>query len=166
MKRILLIIAMVCLLSITLAGVAYAITGHAPVVGTKLVGYGPIGTEASGDTCYYTIFTVTNPDCSNSISLGQLSVVRADGTVLYEGSFEDALTSTVITSLEPHGVAMVRLVDYVEVTNPVRFCTVEVGFAARGKTLPLIGNVVVFQKDFFEDGTYTLAKTRVAMEKM
>jgi hypothetical protein len=61
---------------------------------------------------------------------------------------------------------MVRLVDFVNVEDPVRFCTVEVGFAAGRKTLPLIGNVVVFQKDFFEDGTYTLAKTRVNMEKM
>ena len=166
MKKLLLVVTFVCVLSVVLGSSVYAATSHQQMKGTKLIGYGPMGLAYGGDTQFYSSFTITNPNCTKSITINRLSIVQANGTVIYEGPFvEGGPLGTDVVSLQPHGVVMVELSDWVSLLDPMRFFTVEVGFRSVG-ALPLIGHSIVWQKEFFADGTYTLAKTRVAMEKM
>ena len=167
MKRVAMILVAITLVLGGLGGFAYAQT-HEPVVGEKLIGYGPFGNlinEHSGEKeVLYTLFTFTNPDCKRDIIIERVSIIKADGTCIYDDQ--------PFTTMKPHSVRLIRLVDYLgdasSISNPCRFYTVEVSWSARSKCLPLTGHAVVFQKNSLpsSEEPYTMSKTRVPMENV
>ena len=161
MRKVVIVLLAITLVLGGLGGFAYANT-HEAMVGQKLIGYGPFGYNPSNEEeVYYTLFTITNPDCERDINVERVSIIRADGEVLYEGQ--------PFTTLQPHSVNWIRLVDFLGVDAgdiDCRFYTVEILWDAHSKCLPLTGHVVVFQKNYFDDGTFAMAKTRVPMESM
>jgi hypothetical protein len=87
-KRTLVIASVAAVLIFSLlAGVVLAFN-HQPVVGKKLVGIGRSGYQ---DTFARNIFNtevkLTNPDCAKTMTINKISIIRGDGTVMYEGSF-------------------------------------------------------------------------------
>ena len=163
-KLIYILLAVVLLVSAGIGSFAQAQTNHQPMSGQKLIGYGPYGYAPEDESeIYYTLFTITNPDCGNDIIIDRISIIHANGTIVYDGQ---PFSSSAIT---PHGVRLLRLADYLGSSpdnTECRFYTVEISWSSRGKCLPLIGHVVVFQKNLFGDGTYNLSKTRVAMNNI
>jgi len=145
-----------------LGGFAYANNTHELVKGQKLIGYGPFGSSPGNEEeVYYTLFTITNPDCERDITVERVSIIRVDGEVIYEGQ--------PFATLPPHGVRWIRLVDYLG-ADPgdidCRFYTVEISWSSHKKCLPLIGHAVVFQRNYFDGGTFAMSKTRVPLENM
>jgi hypothetical protein len=171
MKKTALLIGAILLAVAGFAGAAYAAGDHQPTAGTKLIGYGPYGYADTENEVYYTAFTITIPDCVNSITIDRMSIVRGDGTPIYEGPVYQSgnVGGTQITSLLPHQVVFIRLVDWLPddvMSQSPRMYTVEVSYSGNRGFLAPIGHVIVFQENHFDDGTYTLAKTRVPMEDM
>lgn len=172
MKKAALVLALVLLICTVFASVAYAVGDHAPMVGRKLAGYGPIGYqgERPGKIVMQTMFTIGNEDCTYAININRISLVKGDGTLAYEGPlYRNGNTAGVpISILQPHQVEPIVLADWIAegLISPARFYTLEVSWKANNKCLPLVGHVVVFQREFFDDGTYTLAKTRVPMDSV
>lgn len=84
MKKLIGVILALLLFAGGLGGVVYAQGTHEPMVGQKLVGSEACG-KATG-ILFYTMFILTNPDCVSQITVDRVSVIGADGTVIYEGT--------------------------------------------------------------------------------
>ncbi|MFC2068671.1 hypothetical protein ACFLTP_06645 [Chloroflexota bacterium] len=120
-KKLVLVLAAVVLLMAGIGGVVYAVGGHEPVTGQKLVGVGPMGTVeiGPGPITRQASFQFTNPDCIEDITITKVSVMEnGNGDVIYEGPFVGVDTEgaevvrTVITELAPHDVRGIRLWQY------------------------------------------------------
>ena len=87
MKKIIVIVLAVMVLTGGLGGFAYAQVQHEPMTGSKLIGIGRVGTFQEGATTHIfrSRFAFTNPDCVSEITIDRISIIKADGTVIYEG---------------------------------------------------------------------------------
>ncbi|MFC2001629.1 hypothetical protein ACFLUZ_03890 [Chloroflexota bacterium] len=160
MKKLIAILLAVVVVAGGLGGFVYALT-HEPIEGQKLIGYGPYGKNQSGADLS-TLFTVTNPDCEREITINQVSVIKADDGTEYVVGLPNP-------TLQPHGVRAFRLRNVLppgSEEQDSRFYTLEVSWSDHKKGLPLIGHVVIFQINSFDDGRYSTSKTRVPMESM
>jgi hypothetical protein len=164
-KKLGFIILAVVLVSISIGGYALSASIHQPITQQKLLGYGPYGYNPTNeDEIFYSLFTITNPDCKNSITVDQIGIIRADGSCIFE--YPGDTVQWTSTTIDPHGVRLIALGDYIGTApgdNEVMFYTVEVSWSSRGKCLPLIGNQVIFQRNYFDDSIFTMSKTRVEM---
>ena len=152
-------------------GYAYAID-HQAIKSSKLVSFAPYGTSGDGLQKFDAIFGYTNPDCTKPIAIEQISIIRADGVVVYEAYPNNAL--------QPHQTRIMQLSDSqysIPIPPPtpgfpaghtVRFYTVEISYSAKGNTLPLTGTAAVFQysKSSPTDTNPALSKTRTNMINM
>lgn len=90
MKKILLALALVCIVLVAASGGAYAVD-HQVVRGNKLLGTGQFGvvayTDESGAHAVVSItnFIITNTACRDSVTIKQLSILDSMGNVVYEG---------------------------------------------------------------------------------
>ena len=104
---------------------------------------------------------LTNPDCVGEITIERISIIRGDGTVVYEGPLlkqivEDGevVDSRPITTLKPHEIRGINLQWFMPdpedpdhqwmsrweaLLLPLASYTVEVFWTAPGKGLPLTG---------------------------
>lgn len=124
-KKILLIVLVVCLVIGGIGGVIYANGEHEPMKGEKLVGLALMGTVPNrannlGKYEYYPIFQVTNPDCSSPITIKGLSIIKQDGTTMYQGPLVSPLIypegadsyREIIDTILPHQVIKFQLPHY------------------------------------------------------
>lgn len=87
----------IVLLATMVAGGVYAVGDHQPMKGDKLIGAGFEGTfELPGTPAMpvqtrYARYRITNPNCLDDITIEQVSIIRSDGTVMYEGPFMETL---------------------------------------------------------------------------
>jgi hypothetical protein len=93
-KKLFLALTLVLLAGIIASGTAYAVT-HQAVKGAKLIGVAmcgrnPMPTEATDDFFIVqyvdTQIKITNPNCSKSVTVPYLAILREDGTVVHEGT--------------------------------------------------------------------------------
>ena len=89
-KRLFLVLTVVVLLIAVICGIVYAQVEHQTVQGSKLVGTGKLGMEEwpGGNTKHWTTFRFTNPDCTENITITQISITRSahrQAEVVYEG---------------------------------------------------------------------------------
>ena len=161
MKKFIVILLAVVVVAAGLGGFAYAQT-HEPINGQKLIGYGPHGHgQGNPDISLTTMFSLSNPDCKREITLDQISIVKSDGTEYEVNLLDD--------TLQPHETIPIRLISVLPpetMQQEARFYTLEVSWSAHRRCLPLIGHVVTYQNNNFEDGTSTTARDRVPMESM
>jgi len=94
MKKVALVLVLViCLVALVAGGVTTLAQGdlHEPMVGKKLVGAGYLGyvelPHAQQMQWNISHFVMTNPDCVENITIERLSIIRGDGTLIYEGPF-------------------------------------------------------------------------------
>ena len=162
-KRIIIVLLAVGILIGGLSGYAYAATQHQVVKDNKIVGFAPYGTSENGQQVFDAVFVYSNPDCERNITIKQISIIRADGVVVYE-TYPDA-------PLEPHQTRIINLSNFgipapssLPDQGTIRFYTVEISWQAKSRCLPLSGTVAVLQySDFDGDGIPTLSKTRINM---
>jgi hypothetical protein len=120
-KYIIGILLAICMLGI-LGSSLYAVNYHVPDRGNKLVGLGTVGSLSRDTTVaetHNTVFTITNPDCVNSIVITKVSILQGD-ILIYEGPFVQVNygtsppTRTVFPdfTLAPHQIARIALTDY------------------------------------------------------
>ena len=135
MKKIIaILLAVVLLVAGGLGGFAYATNGHTPMTGQKLIGTGMLGSAVG--VYWETVFTFTNPDCVGEITIDRISIIRSDGTVIYEDT-------PWLEPIKPHGVRTIELDEYIEEpeTLPPDIYTVEIFWTkSHKKGLPLIGS--------------------------
>lgn len=124
MKKIIAILLAVVLVAGGLGGFVYANNNsHVPMTGQKLVGMGRLGSTDYPDgmwILWQPWFRVTNPDCVSEITIEQISIIKSNGTVIYEGPLllqetdEDGevVSSTPITTLKPHEIRIIPLWFY------------------------------------------------------
>lgn len=161
MKKLAVILVLIfALVGAGFAGVAAASAGHQPVTRTesKLVGFGPSG--QLGGFLKWSWFTITNPNCKDSVTVKRASILGEDGTLVYEGPLYrvvlDANLQVVerelVTALKPHETLDILLHYWMPGSNPGEWMdssqalalplqnyTVEVVWNAGRMTLPLIG---------------------------
>lgn len=135
MKKKLVISLLVVVLVLTgLAGGVYAKNIHKVERGNKLVGLGLMGAGDDpnfGKTRMHSWFGFTNPDPVNGIDITKVSIIRDDGTVMYEGPYleislppgETELVRQIVTRpMEPHELWGFGLFNYMykggEITDP------------------------------------------------
>ena len=118
-KRIILIVlALALVIGAVAGGLVYAQVEHQPMTGNKLVGTAMLGTLAqeTGDVTFYWtgIFAINNPDCVHNINIERLSIIKDDGSVVYEGDLlqcgeyvNDPRQS--VTNLQPHEQVFIPL---------------------------------------------------------
>jgi len=151
-KKILLGLLVAVLLAAGLAGGAYAAI-HEPVKGDKLIGFGSQG--AVSPTLHdSSVFFFTNPDCVNNIVIERVSIVRGNGTVVYEGPYLQILpdgTREPRPVLKPHMQFKIELWNWMPDGSggwlseeqarevPIAGYTVEIEWNAKGETLPPMG---------------------------
>jgi hypothetical protein len=134
-KKVAIALLAVVLLLAGLGGVVYAATDES-VHGDKLVGLAPLGsiTQPDGIIRQYGVFYFTNPDCVNKITITQVSIMRMNGSIVYQGPFINAQPGQpreVITRpMEPHEVWSIFLFNYMykgtgELTDPNSWLTSE-----------------------------------------
>ena len=169
-KRILLVLLAAGLLATGLAGGVYAVSLHQPVKGEKLIGLAPLGTFEipigpwTRTTQRSSDFRFTNPDCVGEITITQVSIIRRDETVIYEGPFirvDGDVREVVETPMTPHETRRIMLIAYMwegEGVDPedltasdnwlssydalqqdIAGYTVEIAWEARGPVSPLTG---------------------------
>jgi len=120
MKKIIAVALAVVLVAGGLGGFAYAnSSSHEPLTGQKLVATSQFGSVHAygGLVTYEALFTFTNPDCVGEITIEQISIIRGDGAVIYEGPFRrqtmeggEVVDSTPVTlPMKPHEVWMVKV---------------------------------------------------------
>ena len=121
MRKIIVVVLAVALLTIGVGGLVYAqTTTHEAVKGDKLIATVPLGTFTSGagdDVRYTSWFEITNPDCNTEIVIERIAIIRADGVVIYEGPFIELIREAgevteeiIITEpLQPHHVLNIVL---------------------------------------------------------
>ena len=123
-KKIALISLAAILLLSGIAGGVYAVSDHQPVRGEKLIGMSHLGTalRAGGNIIdtRWSGFRFTNPDGVGEITITQVSIIRGDETLIYEGPYIRVVTDingnvdrTVITDpMTPHETRGIRLTQY------------------------------------------------------
>ena len=138
-KTIIAVVLAVVLLAGGLGGFAYAQSNsHVPMTGQKLVGYGRLGLQPDGMWLSGSWFNITNPDCVSEITIERISLIRRDGTVIYEGPLlrlvrdengEVEYEIPITESMKPHqiwgGLALGRFMKDPEASNPDRWLRVE-----------------------------------------
>lgn len=169
MKRIFIILVAACLMVSGLNGYVYAID-HQKVNDSKVISFAPYGTSGDELQEWDAVFGWMNPDCNNAITIKQISIIRADGVVVKETYPNTELQphQTRILTLSNSDIpAPTKLPNYPE-THTVRFYTVEISYSAKGKTLPLVGTVAIFQYSYDDefDDTPVISKTRTNMINM
>ena len=118
MKRLFILLTVLMLLAGLAGGYAYAQTTHQPMLGQKLVGWGPAGVTLGADpSISATLIKLTNPDCLGEIKIDRVSVFKDDGTVIYEGPPIVGAPGEELTELtdplQPHESANIFLPLYV-----------------------------------------------------
>lgn len=133
-KKIVISLLVVVLVLAGLAGGVYAGGPHEAEWGNKLVGMGWMGTWTPvpyGKDYIHSVFSFANPDPVNSIEITKVSIIRADGTVVYEGPYiqvgvppgETELVREIVTRpMEPHEIWGIASFFYMykggELTDP------------------------------------------------
>jgi len=150
MKKIIVAILVAVVLAGLIGGAVYAVGGHQPIRGQKLVGMCPVGTAEITDERYDTVlllsnFNVTNPDCAKSIAIERLQVIDEDGTVVFAegpGTYEPTPGKfiDIPAALLPHQVWKVLLQHITGIPGTFELFTVEIEWKG-GKKYPLIGKV-------------------------
>jgi len=144
---------------------------HVTMIGQKLVGQGILGSmpmDGDSTTSFSTTFVFTNPDCVREITIEQISIFKADGTVVYEGPLLGVPTQI----LKPHETGRIDLGWYVSISpeEPANFYTVEVFWSEIKKGCPLTGWIYVVTVTQDSSGNMeigTLSQTQmVNMEQM
>jgi len=179
MKKLIIIVLAVVLLAGLGGGYAYAQTVHQPMVGEKLIGFGPSGI-APGNQAFImaTEFFLTNPDCVSEITINRISVIKADGTPIYEGPLLVGMQGEEFTgTLKPHQIVDAFLPYYIIVyelgydpnnlpsTNPkdywpdLGYYTFEVSWTGSKVGLPLIGSSWEVTTSEDTEGNYTIPST-------
>jgi hypothetical protein len=168
------------LLASGMGSYAYSQTTHQPMVGPKLVGWGPSGI-APGNQSFLmaTQFRLTNPDCVNEININCVSVTKADGTPIYEGPLLVGMQGETFTNpLKPHQIVDAFLPYYIIVfdlgidpndpgtpTNPkdywpdLGYYTFEVSWTGSKNGLPLGGSSWEIMLSEDAEGNYTIPST-------
>jgi hypothetical protein len=128
-KKIAVVLVLIAaLVGAGIGGLVYAAGLHQPTTGNRLSGTAAFGIAVTSENqgtqvvVENPVFMVTNTDCLNSVTIEQLSIVRADGLVIYEGPFLQALPYTdniymdwsvvnrvQVTTLAPHRQLAVQL---------------------------------------------------------
>ena len=117
-KRIILIVlALALVIGAVAGGITYAQVEHQPMKGNKLVGTALLGAKEAepGVTFGFTaLFTINNPDCVHDINIERLSIIKDDGSVVYEGDFLQCGEYVndprqPVTSLQPHEQVFIPL---------------------------------------------------------
>ena len=127
-KKIFIALLTVALFGAGFAGRVYAVDDHQPVAGQKLIGMVEFGTFEFTETEHLNVmssFVFTNPNCTEDITITQVSIIRQDSevgtTLVYEGPFinvegiesvEPVVREVVDRPMEPHEMSMIRLYDY------------------------------------------------------
>ena len=170
MKKIIVVLLAAVLVVGGLGGVAYAQinSSHLPMTGQKLVGTSEFGTDQYSEDERLTMqasFTFTNPDCVSEITIERISIIRGDGTLIYEGPLlqqrreeGEIVESTPVTwPMKPHELWGIGLQDYMPdpddpdhewkaideaLFQPLATYTVEIFWSCSDqKGLPLIGTI-------------------------
>ena len=121
MKRIMAIIITLVLIVVgAINGLAYAKSTQEPMIGHKLVGWGDLGSLLDLVQANFSV-SFTNPDSASEISIDQVSIIRGDGEVIFEGKLSEyakAIASAawregvVVKTMEDGGRGIrVRLLD-------------------------------------------------------
>jgi hypothetical protein len=180
MKKLIIISLAVVLLSGALGGFAYAkTTTHQPMVGQKLIGWGPSGI-APGNKSFImaTEFFLTNPDCVSNITINKIAIIKSDGTPIYEGPLLVGMQGEEFTNpLTPHQVVDAFLPYYIIVyelgidpqnppsTNPkdywpdLGYYTFEVSWTGNRAGLSLMGSSWQVTTSEDPEGNYTIPST-------
>jgi hypothetical protein len=135
MKKLLGISLLVLVLILAvLAGGVYANNPGKIESGNKLVGLGILGSNDDPDfgktrTASWIVFT--NPDPVNGIKITKFSVIRQDGTIMYEGPYlklsppppgEIKIVREIITEIGPHEIWGLGMFNWMykggEITDP------------------------------------------------
>ncbi len=130
MKKVFISLLVAVLVLAIAGGSVYAAIGHTYPPGKKLVGLGPLGTMAIGAPppimmTNSTNFNFTNPNCDKSITITQVSILRQDGSVVYQGPYLDVSsappTSRTINSnpMGPHESRSIMLQFYMPKSSPL-----------------------------------------------
>jgi len=137
MKKIIAIVLAVMLVAGGLGGFVYAnSSSHQPMTGEKLVGTGRLGLQPDGEWLSFSWFVFTNPDCVGQIRIRKISLIRKDGTVIYEGPLlklvrdesGEVVEEIPITKLKPHEIRVLGLNSFMkdpEASDPTRWLTHE-----------------------------------------
>jgi len=112
MKKIIAIVLTVVLIAGGLGGFVYATNGHTPMTGQKLVGMGVFGPDPP-DGFFDAVFTFTNPDGVSEITIEQISIISALGTVIYEGPYLDSYGKPYEDPMIPHAIRAIVLSNYI-----------------------------------------------------
>jgi hypothetical protein len=172
-KRIILILlAVAVVIGAVAGGITYAQMEHQAMKGSKLVGTAWLGTKAR-DTGNITFvwtgtFGINNPDCVNDINIERLSIIKDDGSVVYEGDLlqcgEDVNDPRQpVTILQPHEQLFIPLDWWMPdgaggwltadeaSSQDMRGYTVEILWSGERKGLEISGYVESTQITFFHD---------------
>ncbi len=144
-RKIIAVLLAVVLVAGGLGAFAYAQGTHEPMAGQKLVGMG--GSSVDGDIYFEGILTFTNPDGVSEITIEQISIIKDDGTVVYEDSLivkvGDDEWRVYTGPLKPHETLQTGLeyYDLPELTQELEMMyTVEIFWSgSHQQGLPLIG---------------------------
>jgi len=156
-RKLLLLASLIVIVLSVFGGIAYAdITGHEPIHGDKLAGWGRSGAMIGviEKTVSRLDFLFTNPDCVNTITIDKISLIdQGTGEIMYEGILKRP-DGTPIYELAPHQSASIGAIFYYpDPANPGQYLTpfealnssppkwvyAEVYFSAPGGSCPLIG---------------------------
>ena len=138
-KTIIAVVLAVVLIASGLGGFVYAQNNsHEPMTGQKLVGFGRLGLQPDGMWLSMSYFNFTNPDCVSEITIEQISLIRRDGTVIYEGPLLRLVRDDdgqvveeipITESMKPHQIrgigGLSGFMKDPEASNPDRWLTVE-----------------------------------------
>ena len=184
MKKIVFLVIAVVLIAAAVGGFAYAQSqnAHQPMVGQKLVGWGPLGQDIGpGDTpnrLNYGRLLITNPDCVSEITIDRISIMAGNATVIYEGELllPDGSEKTI---LKPHETAVIDLASYfilkgiihdpndlLSYPMPPETCTVEVSWAGSKGGLPLTGWAWMATATYDDNGSIIESVSTSALSQM
>src|SRR3989304_1180776 len=127
-KRIALVLFMAVLLLITVVGGVSGRNGHVGANRDKILGHGMVGNLAVYNETSLSAVWFTNPDCQNDIAINKVTIIRGDGTLIYEGPYVRMPEPgegdyQVISVIKPHEIRIFLLARYMwtgagDSTNP------------------------------------------------
>ncbi|MFC1920007.1 hypothetical protein ACFLWX_04370 [Chloroflexota bacterium] len=169
MKRIIATIILVTVLLVGgVGGYAYAEVAHPPMEGDKLLGiftHGTVTLTQVGDEIRYTSwFTITNPDCTSSITIDRVSIIRSDGTVIYDSSTDGLPTGWLSYSILPHEIRLLSMGQHIPIEEALAHYTLEVSW--HGKGSPLMGWQYTHRTQFMGSGNIEKTQTSTQMVNM
>jgi hypothetical protein len=88
-NRIALIIVVVVVALAFVGGSVYSKGDHSKEQGDKIIHHGMVGSLITDgiDESLSSIVWFTNPDCENDITINSVSIIKGDGTLIYEGPY-------------------------------------------------------------------------------